>query len=47
MGGVVELWVHIVTRLPGTETVRRKKARGMDSVEESDIKIVADRHTIQ
>ena len=39
MGGVAELWGRIVTRPPCAETARRKKARGMDSVEGSDIRI--------
>lgn len=32
MGGVAELWRHMVISPPCAETVRRKKARGMDSL---------------
>lgn len=47
MGGVAEFWGRIAIRPPCAETVRRKRARGMDSVEESNIKMVVDQNGIQ
>lgn len=47
MGGVAEFRGRIVIRPSCAGTVRRKKARGMDSVEESNIKMVVDQNGIQ
>ena len=41
-GSVPEFWGRIATRAPCAGTVRRKKARGTDSVEESDTQIAVD-----
>lgn len=47
MGGVAEFQGRIVIRPSCAGTVRRKKARGMDSVEQSNIKMVVDQNGIQ
>lgn len=47
MGGVAEFRGRVVIRPSCAGTVRRKKARGMDSVEESNIKMLVDQNGIQ